>query len=136
MSEHSRRLAIRWFEEVWGQRREECIHELLGADGVGHLEGGDIKGGASFVAIHRELLKAMPDLNIQVQDCIADGDDAVVRWVFTGTHTGCGLGCEATNQKLARQGMTWFRFRDGKIVEGWDGWNWDAFMKALKGGKE
>jgi hypothetical protein len=30
-------LAGRWFEEVWNQRREATVTELLGDDGIGHL---------------------------------------------------------------------------------------------------
>jgi steroid delta-isomerase-like uncharacterized protein len=132
MNENNHRVALRWFEEVWGKRRVETIHELFGADGVGHMEGGEITGSEAFVTVHREVLKAMPDLVMEVEDCIADGEDAVVRWTFRGTHTGCGLGCEATHREIRSGGMTWFKIRDGKIVEGWDRWNWDGFMKALQ----
>jgi steroid delta-isomerase-like uncharacterized protein len=132
MNENNRRLAIRWFEEVWGQRRVATIHELLAPDSVGHLEGGEITGSGAFADVHREVLTAMPDLVMEIEDCIADGDDAVVRWNFRGTHTGNGLGCAATHREVRCGGMTWFKFRNGVIAEGWDRWNWDAFMKALQ----
>ncbi len=31
--------------------------------------------------------------------------------------------------------MTWHRFKDGVMVEGWDGWNQDALMQQLREGE-
>jgi predicted ester cyclase len=48
-----------------------------------------------------------------------DGDQVVVRWRATGTHTGEGLGIPATGRTGAFCGMTWVRVEAGQLVEGW-----------------
>jgi steroid delta-isomerase-like uncharacterized protein len=117
-------LARRWFDEVWNQRRTETIDELLAPDSVGHTEAGDVVGPAAFKeTIHAPLLAAIPDLKISVDDLIADGDNAVVRWSARGTHRGDVLGARASGKHVTFHGITWIRFRDGKMVEGWDAWN-------------
>ena len=126
-------LARRWFEEVWNQRRTEVVHELLLPDSVGHLEGGDVVGPEPFLAVHAGLVQTLPDLRVHVEDTVAQGDQVVVRWSASGTHVGKGMGCEPTGARLKFRGMTWLRFRDGKMVEGWDAWDLDGLMQKLRG---
>jgi predicted ester cyclase len=93
-------LARWWFEEVWNQRRTETVHELLRPDSVGHMQSGDVVGPEPFLEVHAELLKALPDLRIQVEDTLAQGDQVVVRWSASGTHRGKGMGCEPTGAQV------------------------------------
>lgn len=126
-------LARRWFEEVWNQRRTETVHELLRPDSVGHLQTGDVVGPGPFLEVHAELLKALPDVRVRVEDTVAQGDHVVVRWSASGTHRGMGMGCAPTGAQVQFFGMTWIRFRDGKMVEGWDAWDLHGLMLKLRG---
>ena len=125
-------LAVRWFEEVWNQRRVETVHELLAVDAPGHMEGQKVIGPKDFLPIHKAMLTMMPDLAVQIEEVLSDGDDAVVRWRINGTHSGAGLGCSPTGQKVSFPGITWFKFRDGQIVEGWDAWNQGGLVLQLQ----
>ncbi len=131
MTDTNRDLAIRWFQEVWNERRHETIDELFAADGVGHMEGGDGTI-ADFKSARAGLLEAFPDFSVEVEDTVAEGDHVVVRWVATGTHHGRGLGIEATGRPVTFRGMTWLKFRDGKAVEGWDSWNLGGLLTSLR----
>jgi steroid delta-isomerase-like uncharacterized protein len=126
-------LARRWFEEVWNQRREATVTELLGDDGIGHLEGGEVRGPSEFLAARAALLDAFPDLQVTVEDTVAEGNDVVVRWSASGTHRGEGLGFPASGKRASFRGMTWLRFNDGCIVEGWDAWNEGRLIQELLG---
>ena len=68
---------------------------------------------------------------LSVENVVASGDDAVVRWRFTGTHRGTIFGVTGSGRPIDVHGMTWLRFRDGKIVEGWDGWNVGGLVQHL-----
>ncbi|HEX6984512.1 MAG TPA: ester cyclase [Planctomycetaceae bacterium] len=132
MSERNAELARRFFQEVWNERRAETIDELVHPGGVAHHTNGELTSAEQFRDIvHKRFLDAFPDLHIEIEDVLAAGDQAVVRWSANGTHLGDGLGVKASRQKVAFRGMTWFVFRDGKIVEGWDCWDHGGLLQAL-----
>ncbi|MEV5438588.1 ester cyclase [Streptomyces sp. NPDC052682] len=63
------------------------------------------------------------DFSFRIDDQIAQGDRVCTRWTWTGRHQGDFLGIPATGQDVSMTGMTWQRFRAGKICEGW--WMYD-----------
>ena len=126
-------LVRRWFEEVWNQRRAATVNELLAPGAVGHLEGGlEVRGAAEFHPVRTALLGAFPDFEVAVEQVIAQGDDVVVRWSAKGSHRGETLGFPASQKRAAFRGMTWLKFRDGRIVEGWDAWNQGRMIQELQ----
>ncbi len=122
----------RWFEEIWNQRRLSVIEELLTPESVGHTEAGDLRGVEEFKAFQADVLAAFPDLCITIEAIVADGDDVVIRWRADGCHTGDGLGARATQQSVSFGGMTWHRYRDGKLMEGWNFWNHAGMVQQLR----
>jgi predicted ester cyclase len=132
MSDHNRTLALRWFEEVWNQRRDATIDELLAPHARGHMEGAENQSPEQFKAARAALLSAFPDIRLVVEETVAEGDHVVLRWRATGTHRGEGLGFAGTGTRVEFRGMTWQRFEGGMIVEGWDSWNQGALMATLQ----
>jgi|SRR5215467_6572222 len=130
-AEVNRVLAVRWFQQVWNERRTDTIDELFGDNAVGHMEGGD-QNRDGFKAAREGLLNAFPDIEVKVEDTVAAGDHVVVRWLVRGTHQGFGLGLPPTNRQVEFRGMTWMTFKDGVIVEGWDSWNLGALLESLR----
>ncbi len=122
----------RWFEEVWNQRSRAAVHELLAPGSVGHMEGQcDVVDAEQFIEFHEGMLKAMPDLQVEVRDIIADGSNVCVHWKARATHTGAAFGKPASNRRLDFHGMSWFRVENGRIVEGWDSWNQDGLFAQM-----
>lgn len=125
-------IARRWFEEVWNERRDATVDELMHPESAGHMEGGaEVQGPAAFRQARDAFLTAFPDMHIDVEDVISDGEHAVIRWHMHGTHSGSGFGEKATNQPVAVRGMTWMVVRHDKIVEGFDTWNFGGLMNAI-----
>jgi steroid delta-isomerase-like uncharacterized protein len=120
MSNPNVELSSRWFEQVWNQRRTATIDQLLTPESVGHLESGDVTGIDEFKRIHADILTAFPDMRVDVEAIVAEGDDVVIRWRATGRHGGDGLGVKATQESVSFRGITWHRYRNGKLIEGWD----------------
>ena len=131
LHERNRELAVRWMMEIWNERREELVDELMHSEAVGHMEGGDTIGPAGFKAVRAAFLEALPDLQIVVDDTCAEGDAVVLRWRVTGTHLGEGFGVPHSGRHVELRGMSWFRFRDGLLTEGWDSWNFGGMMQQL-----
>jgi len=129
--EVNRDLAIRWFREVWNERKTATLDELWGPGAIGHTENGD-QGKAEFKAGREGLLNAFPDIQVEVEDTATDGDHVVVRWRASGVHRGDGLGMPPTNRKIDFRGMTWLTSKNGVIVEGWDSWNLGRLLESLR----
>ena len=66
------------------------------------------------------FLAAFPDLQTTVEDAIAEGDKAVVRWSARGTHLGDFNGIPPTGRSVHFSGIVIGRISDGKIVEEWE----------------
>ena len=123
MSDDAETVGRWWFEEVWNQRRRESIYELMTPDAVGHSPTGDTKGPDQWARSWERLTGAFSDIAIHIDDVIASGRNVVVRWRGTMTHAGSALGIPPSGRPVRIQGMTWMVVENGRIVEGWDGWD-------------
>lgn len=65
------------------------------------------------------LRTAMPDLLCIVQEMFFDGDKAIARIVFSGTHTGNFLSAPPTNRSIQFLAFDIHRIDKGQIVESW-----------------
>ncbi len=123
MSEENKALVRRWFEEVWNRGRAEAIDEMFAEDGVAHgladASGEPLRGPASFRPFHRSFREAFPDIEVVVEDVIAEGDKVVARNTVTGTHRGEYLGLPPTGRTIAYSEIFIFRFANGRIAETW-----------------
>lgn len=131
MSNPNAELSRRWIEEVWNQRRSESIDALLDPEGVGHTEAADLRGADEFRKFQADILSTFPDLHLSIEAIVAEGDDVVLRWHASGHHSGDGLGPKASHQLVSFQGITWHRFRNGKLIEGWNYWNHLGLLQKL-----
>jgi hypothetical protein len=41
------------------------------------------------------------------------------------------MGVPASGSPLRVRGMTWHRFEDGRLAEGWDSWNLGAVLRQI-----
>jgi predicted ester cyclase len=132
MSQQNIALVRRWFDEVWNQRRGELIDELITEESVCHADEGPIRGPAEFrERQYAPLLAAFPDIRVEIEATIAQGDEVVVRWRATGIHSGDGLGFRATNRDTLFRGITWIHIRVGKLREGWQSSNIPEVIREL-----
>jgi steroid delta-isomerase-like uncharacterized protein len=131
VTERNAELARRWFEEVWNQRNDATVRELLAPGAPGHMEGVEIVGPEQFLSARAALLDAFPDIRVTVEATIENGDDVVVRWSARGTHQGDGLGIPASRKPASFRGMSWMHFANGQVVEGWDAWNQGKLLQEL-----
>jgi steroid delta-isomerase-like uncharacterized protein len=131
----SAELARRWFEELWNNRSEAIMDEMLHPDGVCHADQGELRGIESFrLQQYRPFVGAFPNLRVTVEDALENGSQVVVRWSAKGTHLGPDLGFPPTGKTVDMRGMTWMRFENGRLIEGWQTSNMPDTLRLLKGG--
>lgn len=135
MSTESKDLIRRWFEEVWNKGREDAIDEMFAADGIAHglTEEGDktLRGPEQFKPFHRTFRSAFPDLEVVVEDTIAEGDKLAARCTVRGKHQSDSLGFAATGLSTDFTGITIVRIERGKIVEAWNNFDFMRMYKQL-----
>ena len=133
MSEENKAILRRWFEEVWNKGRSDAIDEMFAADGIAHGLSDDpekpMEGPVGFKPFHAAFRGAFPDVEVSVEDLIAEGDKVVARCSVRGKHTGDHLGVAASNVAVEFTGIAIVRIKEGKIVEAWN--NFD-FLKMNK----
>ena len=114
-------LLHRWFDEVWNQKREEAIDEMMTEDVVIHGLGDEpIVGRENFKPFFRSFSSAFPDIQVTVEDVITDGNKMSCRCTVRGTHTGDGLGFAPTNQPVEFSGGGMCTLENGKFKEVWN----------------
>lgn len=121
MSEHDKRLERHLIEEVWNRGNFAVVDELIASDYIGHSSrpGDETHGREGYKQFYATLRKAFPDLQVTVEDQIAEGDRVVTRWTARGTHEGEFQGIPPSGQHGAITGITIDRVADGKVVECW-----------------
>jgi predicted ester cyclase len=112
-------VVLRLFEAI-NERALHRLDEVVDADVVDHNavifmqpEGpGGVDEGI------RMLLAGFPDLEIRVDEVVAEADRVVARFVLSGTNTGEYRGFPApTNRHFENEGIAIFRIHDGKVAE-------------------
>ncbi|MDB5097799.1 MAG: ester cyclase [Cyanobacteria bacterium RYN_339] len=126
-------LIRRYATDVWNQGDPAALGDFVTTDVVYHdaAEALPIRGIdalRAFVAGHQEQT---PDLALEVQEVLADGDMGACRYVLTGRHVNPFMGVAPTGKALAVPGMNLFKVRDGKFCEIWADWNVMALMVQM-----
>jgi steroid delta-isomerase-like uncharacterized protein len=119
MSEQNKTAVRRAIEEVYNQGRLDVVDELVSSDIVVHSPSEDFHGPGALKHYVASLREAFPDLQMTINDQIADGDRVVTRWVVRGTHLGTFQGIPPTGKRGRMTGIDIDRFVDGKTVECW-----------------
>ena len=107
-------IARRFAIELWVHGDLAVIDEVCAPNYVidfgtkGTLQ--DIKNGII------EFRGAMPDLNLEIGEILAEGDLVAYKWTMNGTHQGTYRGHAPTGKPVTFSGITIIRFANGKIV--------------------
>lgn len=112
-------IATRVFEEIFNQGRFEVANEIYSPDFQNHGLHRAVDLKTDQDAVHAEK-QAFPDLHLQVERLIAEGDWVTALWTFRGTHTAGGYaGLPATGTPIEMRGITIWRIVDGEIRDEW-----------------
>jgi steroid delta-isomerase-like uncharacterized protein len=113
----------RFYEEVFNAGKIDLADQYVTADALDHEVMPGQKDPIPALANLKEFLteyrKAFPDLKVQIEDLIAEGDKVVARIRITGTQKGDFQGAPPTGKSMSVEVIDMMRLVDGKIVEHW-----------------
>jgi steroid delta-isomerase-like uncharacterized protein len=128
MSEENKDLVRR----SWATDNTDVLDEVYTPDALWHLPDQDIRGVEEFKQYLTPYLNAFPDLNVSVEDEIAEGEKVVNRFTLRGTHQGeTEEFGPPTDRQIELKGMTISRIEGGKIVEEWQAYANLSMMQQL-----
>ncbi len=123
----------RYVEEGWAKGNVEVADEIFADRYVAHQPDGseEDRGPEDVKQFLRQYREAFPDLEISIEDQIAEGEKVVTRWASRGTHRGEFRGIAPTGNEVSLTGTGIFRFSEGKVVESWDNFDQLGMLQQL-----
>jgi steroid delta-isomerase-like uncharacterized protein len=113
------RLLRRFFEAIVNRGEVDLLATFVAGEHVGHDPLGDHYGPEGVRISIEEFRTAFPNLNVTIEDIVANGDRVASRYTLRGTHDGPYMGMAATGRRVVATGLGIDRFIDEKIVESW-----------------
>jgi len=124
----------RYFVEILNKGNHDIWGELMTNDyvlrnpQVGSEHKG-IEGGKEFYAGRKAMSS---DSEFTIDEMIGEGDTVIIKGTLEGTNDGELLGRKPTGKKFSRLYVGIFRFKDGKIAEGWTLQDLFGFFRQLE----
>lgn len=120
-TEENKALLRRLVDEGLHKKNLGIMDELISPNFVNHSAPAGIPptrdGYRQYVEI---LLASFPDIYLDIEDLIAEGDKVVVRYTVRGTHQGSFMGLPPSGKQFSFTGIGIQRIVDGKFVERWE----------------
>jgi steroid delta-isomerase-like uncharacterized protein len=91
----------------------------------------EVQGKEGVSAFYASFAKAIPDINLTLEDTMGDGDRVAVRYRIRGTHQGELMGVPASGNEVDVDGQSFFRFVDGKVAERWQSLDVMTLMQQI-----
>jgi len=123
--------ALRVFLEKMGEGRFDKLDEIYGPGFVAHGAGRDYTLEEDN-ASGKQWRAAYPDLKVYILRTVGDDSHVAVHWQAKGTNTAAVAGFPGKGAKATLEGMTFFRFEGGRIVEEWSMLDMENLRDQLK----
>ncbi len=131
-AEENKALVRRWIEEGWDQGNVAIIDELAAPDFVDHHLAPGLPPNADGHKAWIQVARAgFPDLQLTIEDMIAEGDKVVARMTVTGTQTGEFMGLPPSGKPVSVTAIGISRIADGKSVEYWEDFDALGLMQQI-----
>src|SRR5947209_1588454 len=121
MSVEENKALVRRFFDAFGRNDFAALQAVTSQDVVYHAAPPGLSAGSEG---YRELMamyiSAYPDIQLTLDDMIAEGDKVVTRFTARGTHRGEFMGIEPTGTQITVGGISIIRVAGNKVTEEWD----------------
>jgi steroid delta-isomerase-like uncharacterized protein len=116
--EANKALVLAHYDAVTNSHDPEAIRAQVSTDFFDHAAGEAMS--ADEVIAHSAAMHAtFGDLKAVTESIVAEGDTVAARVIWRGFHKGPWRGIAPTGRRFEFRGMTFWRIRDGRIVERW-----------------
>lgn len=120
-TDQNKAVVERFLKELITEDRRELVEELVAEDYV--YRGGDgeeYRGREGFQEVLDIYRDAFPDLHVEIDKMVAEGDVVATWYTFSGTHRGELEQIPPTDRTISSASVQFATVRDGQIAEEWD----------------
>jgi steroid delta-isomerase-like uncharacterized protein len=130
-AEEGKAITRRAYEAI-NQKNLDALDEIVASDIIDRDPApGQAPGLEGVKQYFSSLHTAFPDVQMNIEDLIAEGDKVVARVTVGGTHQGEFMGIDPTGNQVTITGIDILRIADGKIVERWGKFDDLSMMQQL-----
>ncbi|MBI1763434.1 MAG: ester cyclase [Acidobacteria bacterium] len=117
-NQNSKELGHRYIEVIWNQAELNRLDEFTAPDIVRHDPASGVQRGfAAYSAVVQALHTAFHPMHFVINWHVGEGAAAAHHWTVTGTHVGEFNGIAPTGKQFTLDGVSIYRFANGKLVE-------------------
>lgn len=126
---NNKSIVRRYYEEVLNQRHLEVFDDLADSRFVSYLPDGNSISLETYKQVIAGTFVAVPDLNVAIEDQIAEEDKVVTRWKVTGIPQVEFAGIKPSGKSITVTAIHIHRLQDGKLKEHWEAINLHAIKQ-------
>ncbi len=121
MAEPQNAQVLRDVFDAWNAHDVERFAKLLAPDTVWQSDAfpQPFQGHAGARQFFQVYVGGFPDLHLDVEQILGEGDTVVARWRSSGTHRGDLAGIKPTNRRSELNGCTVAEVKAGKVGRTW-----------------
>ena len=132
MSDANKALVRRFVKEWLNGHDADAFRAICAHDYVAHWGAlGDGRGHEAVERMEKLVLDAFPDLRVETEWMIGEGDLVVQRSLMTGTHRGAWFGVAPTGKQAEWAAVEVYRIDGGKLAEQWLSEDWTIVLQQL-----
>ncbi len=121
MSAEENKKIVRQVIEEFNKGNHNAFFDALAPDCEVVFWTGETMDKTAVSEFMKELIRSFPDVNLELEDLIAEDDKVVSRFTERGTMTESLMGMEPTGKEYAIPTIEIYDFKDGKIARMWAG---------------
>ena len=118
-AQENKALVRRIFEEGINQNQPNVFNELIDPSYVNHDFPAPSQGVEGFKMVIDMFRAAFPNMQVTLEEELAEDDKVITRGYFTGTHQGDFQGIPPTGKQIKVKYIDVWRVTNGKLVENW-----------------
>ena len=103
---------------------DDCVYEDMAMGAVN-------RGKDQLRTFAEEVFQTMPDFNVAFIDPFATDEWGAASWVIKATWNGLFEEVDCTGLRIEFTGLSMYRFRDGKIAQARDCWDFTVMIRKF-----
>lgn len=125
-------IARRFIEEIFVRGDPAAVDELVAPEFTPHDWGKAQAGPDAMKGAIKRTSAGLSDVEMRIEDVIAEDDRVAVRLIASATQTGEFMGMPASGNRYTIPEIHIFRIRDGQVTDHWHQFDLVGMQRQLK----